>query len=84
MRKLLTFHVTVTSTSVALIIFEQVVEFVHHALKDSTGIQTSNGKIMLSPEMRRKKMARIIANEALERGSADNVCVILVWLKKGI
>jgi hypothetical protein len=51
-------------------------------LEDSTAIQTSNGKIMLSPEMRRRKIARIIANEALERGSADNVCVVLVWLQK--
>ncbi|KAG7347155.1 serinethreonine phosphatase [Nitzschia inconspicua] len=60
---------------------QEVVDFVHHTLKDSTGIQTANGKIMLSPEMRRRKMARILANEALERGSADNVCVVLVWLK---
>jgi hypothetical protein len=51
-------------------------------LKDSTAIQTAHGKILLSPEMRRKKIARIIANEALERGSADNVCVVLVWLHK--
>jgi hypothetical protein len=58
------------------------VDFVHHTLKDTNAIQTSNGKIMLSPEMRRRKIARIIANEALERGSADNVCVVLVWLQK--
>lgn len=30
---------------------------------------------------KRKDMARIIANEALERGTADNVCIIVVWLK---
>jgi hypothetical protein len=61
---------------------QEVCDFVHHTLNDPTGVQTSQGKIILSPEVRRKKMARIIANEALERGSADNVCVILVWLQK--
>ena len=61
---------------------QEVCDFVHNTLNDPTGVQTSQGKIILSPEVRKKKMARIIANEALERGSADNVCVILVWLKK--
>ena len=61
---------------------QEVCDFVHTTLDDPTGVQTSQGKIILSPEVRKKKMARIIANEALERGSADNVCVILVWLKK--
>jgi len=61
---------------------QEVVDYVHEVMDDPSGVQTSNGKIILSPEVRKAKMARILANEALERGSADNVCVILVWLDK--
>ncbi len=31
---------------------------------------------------KRKNMSRFVANEALRRGSSDNVCVIIVWLNK--
>lgn len=31
---------------------------------------------------KRKNMSRFVANEALRRGSYDNVCVIIVWLNK--
>jgi serine/threonine protein phosphatase PrpC len=30
---------------------------------------------------KRKEMAKIVASEALERGSADNVCVLVLWLQ---
>jgi serine/threonine protein phosphatase PrpC len=61
---------------------QEVVDYVHEVLDHPTGVETSNGMIILSHEVRKAKMARILANEALERGSADNVCVILVWLQK--
>jgi len=63
---------------------QEVVDFVHEMLECPTqSVKTKKGKIVLTPEFRRRKMARFIAHEALERGSADNVCVILVWLQKG-
>mmetsp|Transcript_3817 Transcript_3817/g.9106 ORF Transcript_3817/g.9106 Transcript_3817/m.9106 type:complete len:103 (+) Transcript_3817:1-309(+) len=62
---------------------QEVVDFVHEMLECPTqSVKTKKGKIVLTPEFRRRKMARFVAHEALERGSADNVCVILVWLKK--
>jgi protein phosphatase len=61
---------------------QEVVDFVHEMLECPTqSVKTKKGKIVLTPEFRRRKMARFVAHEALERGSADNVCVILVWLK---
>jgi len=63
---------------------QEVVDFVHEMLECPTqSVKTKKGKIVLTPEFRRRKMARFVAHEALERGSADNVCVILVWLKNG-
>ena len=54
---------------------QEVVDFVYEVLDD--------GEEGSSVSDRRKNMARILANEALERGSADNVCVVLLWLDKG-
>jgi serine/threonine protein phosphatase PrpC len=51
---------------------QEVVDFVHETL--CTDTETD------SQLERRKNMARIVANEALERGSADNVCVLVLWL----
>ena len=51
---------------------QEVVDFVHEIL--CTDTETD------SQLERRKNMARIVANEALERGSADNVCVLVLWL----
>mmetsp|Transcript_13762 Transcript_13762/g.20889 ORF Transcript_13762/g.20889 Transcript_13762/m.20889 type:complete len:507 (-) Transcript_13762:15-1535(-) len=31
---------------------------------------------------KRKNMGRFVANEALKRGSSDNICVVIVWLNK--
>lgn len=62
---------------------QEVADFVHDMLEAPTqSVKTKKGKIVLTPEFRRRKMARFVAHEALERGSADNVCVILVWLQK--
>jgi serine/threonine protein phosphatase PrpC len=32
-------------------------------------------------QVRRKNMSRYVASEALNKGSEDNVCVIIIWLK---
>ncbi len=54
---------------------QEVVNFVRDHL---TGDPTAYPGMGI--EEKRRKMARMIANEALERGSADNVCIVLVWL----
>lgn len=62
---------------------QEVVDFVHEMLACPTqSVKTKKGKITLTPEFRKRKMARFVAHEALERGSADNVCVIIVWLQR--
>lgn len=53
---------------------QEVVDYIHDVL--DTELQS------YSQLDKRKNMARIVANEALERGSADNVCVLVLWLKK--
>lgn len=53
---------------------QEVVDYIHDVL--DTELQN------YSQLDKRKSMARIVANEALERGSADNVCVLVLWLKK--
>eukprot|EP00934_Nitzschia_sp_Nitz4_P002714 Nitzschia sp. Nitz4//scaffold4_size323378//243371//244525//NITZ4_000695-RA/size323378-snap-gene-0.469-mRNA-1//-1//CDS//3329553504//2704//frame0 len=54
---------------------QEVVDFVNESLEPD---EDEEECFMLD---KRKDMARIVANEALERGTADNVCVIIVWLK---
>jgi len=51
---------------------QEVVDFVHENLNETPEVPKS---------YLRQMMAKNIANEALERGTADNVCVLLVWLK---
>lgn len=53
---------------------QEVVDFVHEVMTTDTDAKTD----------KRKSMARIVANEALERGSADNVCVLVLWLNKDV
>jgi len=53
---------------------QEVVDYIHQVL-DTDEQSTSQLD-------KRKNMARIVANEALERGSADNVCVLVLWLKR--
>ncbi len=53
---------------------QEVVDYVHEVLE--TEIQS------YSQLDKRKNMAWAVANEALERGSADNVCVLVLWLKR--
>lgn len=53
---------------------QEVVDFVHENLKFHPELATADEK--------HRYMATVVANEALERGSADNVCVVLVWLNE--
>ena len=54
---------------------QEVVDFVHECLNE---IKASSPDVPIS--YARQRMAKNVANEALERGTADNVCVIMVWL----
>lgn len=51
---------------------QEAVDYVHESLR--------NDDIKLKDHVPRESIARKVANEALERGSADNVCVVIVWL----
>ena len=55
---------------------EQVVQFVHRKME---AVKPSGSRRM--EDVRRKNMSRYIASEALNRGSGDNICVVIVWLK---
>jgi serine/threonine protein phosphatase PrpC len=61
---------------------QEVVDFVHESLKNSSGNHAkTTDETNADTPFERKQMARTVANEAIERGSADNVCVVVVWLK---
>ena len=63
---------------------QEVVQYVHKRLhaapKDGAAINCDEDKACLK-YLRRKNMSRFIANEALRRGSGDNISVVIVWLK---
>lgn len=52
---------------------QEVVDYIREIMHTKTEAYTQHDK--------RRNMAKIVANEALERGSADNVCVLVLWLK---
>lgn len=66
----------------------EVVAFVHRRLEAPYRPRNCN-KAAAPPtvdpakvqEERRRLMSRYVAHEALLRGSADNICVVIVWLK---
>ncbi|KAL7496778.1 hypothetical protein ACHAWT_004953 [Skeletonema menzelii] len=64
---------------------QEVVSYVHKRLhaapKDGASISCEEDKKTLK-YLRRKNMSRFIANEALRRGSGDNISVVIVWLKE--
>jgi protein phosphatase len=60
---------------------QEVVDYVHECLRNSMDDPTLATGETKARELLKQKMARSVANEALERGSADNVCVLVVWLK---
>jgi serine/threonine protein phosphatase PrpC len=64
---------------------DQVVQFVNKKLdaiaptgKMGDGVEDIAKRLK---DVRRKNMSRYVATEALKRGSADNICVLIVWLK---
>ena len=60
---------------------QEVVDFVNERLRDDHGHQTlSKDELETMRFVQSKSMARAVANEALDRGSPDNVCVLVVWL----
>ena len=60
---------------------QEVVDFVNERLKDDHGHRTlSKDELETLRFVQSKSMARAVANEALDRGSPDNVCVLVVWL----
>lgn len=61
---------------------QDCVDFVHKRLSPSS-VQLKNMspiEAQMQMHTRRKSMSRFIGNEALRRGSGDNVCVIIIWL----
>ena len=63
---------------------QEVVSYVHNRMtaapKDGADIKSEEDMQNLK-YLRRKNMSRLIANEALRRGSGDNISVVIVWLK---
>lgn len=49
----------------------------HEQMKNMSTLEAQRQKFT-----KRKNMSRFVANEALRRGSCDNVCVIIIWLNK--
>jgi serine/threonine protein phosphatase PrpC len=60
---------------------QDCVDFVHKRLKSKpsrfTLSSSDNSNLLVT---KRKNMSRFLANEALRRGSGDNICVIVLWL----
>jgi len=60
---------------------EEAIQFVQEKLKEEpydSSNEEDKGRLNFT---RRKNMSRYVANEALKRGSGDNVCVVMVWLQ---
>ena len=55
---------------------QEVVDYIHQSLRGSG----QDGEEYI--DIQESKIARRVANEALERGSADNVCVLVLWLRQ--
>jgi serine/threonine protein phosphatase PrpC len=58
---------------------EEVVHFVHQVLRAPVPLDENSA---MTTKMRRRQMSRMLSNEAIRRGTGDNVCVIVVWLDK--
>lgn len=62
---------------------QEVVSYINKRLKapPKDGADINNEEDMASlVYLRRKNMSRFVANEALRRGSGDNISVVIVWL----
>ena len=64
---------------------QEVVSYVHKRLKappkDGAAVTCEEDMASLT-YLRRKNMSRFVANEALRRGSGDNISVVIVWLSE--
>eukprot|EP00562_Extubocellulus_spinifer_P004798 CAMPEP_0178523960 /NCGR_PEP_ID=MMETSP0696-20121128/29381_1 /TAXON_ID=265572 /ORGANISM="Extubocellulus spinifer, Strain CCMP396" /LENGTH=446 /DNA_ID=CAMNT_0020155249 /DNA_START=148 /DNA_END=1488 /DNA_ORIENTATION=- len=61
-----------------------VVSFVHKRLSAPMKLGSSpDADRARCTANRRKNMSRFLSNEAIKRGSGDNVCVVMIWLNKG-
>jgi len=61
---------------------QDVVSFVHTRLDAPMKVgNRSDADRARCADNRRKNMPRYLAKEALKRGSGDNVCVVMIWLK---
>jgi hypothetical protein len=60
---------------------QDVISYVHRQMEQELDRESlhkddrKNYKLVL-----RRNMAKFVAREAMRRGSADNVCVLMVWL----
>ena len=58
---------------------QEVVTYIHHILRAPVPLDES---AMMTQRTRRRHMPRYLSNEALRRGSGDNICIIVVWLDR--
>lgn len=62
---------------------QEVVDFVHEQLNNTEAESScSNEERTKRALMQRRNMARYVANEGINRGSMDNVTVLMVWLNE--
>jgi serine/threonine protein phosphatase PrpC len=59
---------------------QECVDFVSRRLK-SVPKHISNEERIRALYTKRKVMSRLLANEALRRGTGDNICIVIVWLQ---
>lgn len=55
---------------------QETVDFIHGRLSE-----LGRNQVVQNFAEQRFKLAEQLANEALERGSADNVCVLIMWIR---
>jgi len=63
---------------------QEVVSFVHRRLQGEREKNSHSSDALDKDELEpvlRRNMAKFVAREALNRGSSDNICVVMVWLK---
>lgn len=64
---------------------QDVVDFVHATLEEGSSNPTlTRDEKATQLRVNHKKMAKLVAEEALARGSSDNICVLLVWLDESM
>jgi serine/threonine protein phosphatase PrpC len=64
---------------------QDVVDFVHSTLEnENSNKQLRGDEKAIKMRVLYKKMAKLVAEEALARGSSDNICVLLVWLDESL